>query len=585
MCYFCPAKKSEFLSRLQPIYDIAEICAQHGIANVVLCPGSRCAPLTLAFTSHAKITCRTMSDERSAAFVALGMAQQTRLPTALVCTSGSAAYNFAPAVAEAFFQHIPLLVFTADRPSEWIDQWDGQTIRQQNIFGLHVKAAFQLPEDYAHPDAVWHIHRTANEAISLTQRFPAGPVHVNVPLREPLYPAKGEKITFGAVRVVHNQEAALHLTERTQAALMQRLQQYSKVMVMAGQQDHQPGLVKVVEKFCKAHQATLVGDIISNFHGSESTIRHADVFLAQCGDSIQKSLSPELLITFGKSIISKNTKLFLRNHKSIEHWHVLPTGEVPDTFQSLTSVVCCEPKSFFESLSHQKNEGFLAQKKENYTRLWQAEEDRMQRSSAGYFDGSFNEFQVIKQVMDALPTRCNLHLANSMAVRYANMIGLSVQQKGAHVFANRGTSGIDGCTSTTVGHALTSDIPNILITGDLAFFYDRNAFWHNYAVPHLRVVLVNNHGGIIFNMIDGPANLEQSAEYFVTHQKLTATHMAQEFGIEHIALDSPKKTKNSLKDFFEFDGKTKILEVTSNQTIAKEAFNQYKSIIKKGYAT
>ncbi|MFM8759784.1 MAG: hypothetical protein ACKODS_09625, partial [Methylophilaceae bacterium] len=160
-----------------------------------------------------------------------------------------------------------------------------------------------------------------------------------------------------------------------------------------------------------------------------------------------------------------------------------------------------------------------------------------------------------------------------MAVRYANMVGLNTHQKGVHVFANRGASGIDGCTSTAVGHSLTSDIPNILITGDLAFFYDRNAFWHNYSVPNLRVVLVNNHGGIIFNMIDGPANLEQSAEYFVTQQKLTATHLAQEFSIEHIPLDAPKKTKNSLKDFFEFDGKTKILEITSDQTIAREAFN------------
>ncbi len=128
-------------------------------------------------------------------------------------------------------------------------------------------------------------------------------------------------------------------------------------------------------------------------------------------------------------------------------------------------------------------------------------------------------------------------------------------------------------------------IPNILITGDMAFFYDRNAFWHNYPIPNLHVVVINNHGGIIFNMIDGPASLEQSAEYFVTHQKLTAKNLAQEFGHEYIQLDSEKKLKNSLKDFFEFDGKTKILEIESNQQIAKEAFTNFKSIIKKGYDT
>ncbi len=585
IAYLCPAKNVFILSRLQPIYNIAEICAQQGLSHAVLCPGSRCAPLTLAFTSHPKITCRTLSDERSAAFVALGMAQQTKLPTVLVCTSGSAVYNFAPAVAEAFFQQIPLLVLTADRPSEWIDQWDGQTIRQQNIFGRHVKASFQLPEDYTHPDAVWHINRTTNEAILQALRFPAGPVHINVPLREPLYPAEGEKITFADVRIIKEEKPALTLAAATQLEMSRQLQKYAHVMVMAGQQDHQPDVAKAVFHFCKAHHATLVGDVLSNLHGNENTIRHADVFLPHCGENIRQSLAPELLITFGKSIISKNTKLFLRHNQPAEHWHVVSFGEVPDTFQSLTRVVHADPKSFFEALAHQKIEAFTAQKKENYTRLWQTEEDRTQRSAVHFFDGSFNEFQLIKQVVDALPARCNLHLANSMAVRYANVIGLGSHQHGVHVFANRGTSGIDGCTSTAVGHSLTSDIPNILITGDLAFFYDRNAFWHNYALPNLRVVLVNNHGGIIFNMIDGPTHLEQSREYFVTQQKLTAKQLAQEFGIGYFVLDSPKKIRNNIRDFFEFDGKTKILEITSDQTVAREAFDQYKSIIKKGYAT
>lgn len=583
LCYFCRAKIS-VLSRLQPIYDIAEICAQHGIANVVLCPGSRCAPLTLAFTTHEKITARTFSDERSAGFIAMGIAQQTKLPVALVCTSGSAAYNFAPAVAEAFFQQIPLLIFTADRPSAWIDQWDGQTIQQQNIYGNHVKRAYQLPEDYSHPDAVWHVNRSLNEAINASKQYPAGPVHINVPLREPLYPSPDEKISFSKnVRTFKSERGEQNTSASLIEVLKQSIAKYSKVLVLAGQQDNQPELIKTVDKFCKQQHAALVADVISNFHAAENTIRYADVFLAQCGEAIQQSLEPELLITFGKSIISKNTKLFLRNHKPAEHWHVVPAGNVPDTFQSLTKIISSDPKVFFESLITESISGFSAQKKENYTRLWQAEEDKTQRSSEGFFDGSFSEFQVIEQIMHTLPNRCNLHLANSMAVRYANMVGLNASQNGVHVFANRGTSGIDGCTSTTLGHALTSDIPNILITGDLAFFYDRNAFWHNYAVPNLRIALINNHGGIIFNMIDGPSHLKQSAEYFVTHQQLTAKLLAQEFAIDYIELDSGKKIKNSLKEFFEFDGKTKILELKSNQALAKEAFNQYKTIIKKGY--
>jgi 2-succinyl-5-enolpyruvyl-6-hydroxy-3-cyclohexene-1-carboxylate synthase len=170
-----------------------------------------------------------------------------------------------------------------------------------------------------------------------------------------------------------------------------------------------------------------------------------------------------------------------------------------------------------------------------------------------------------------------------MAVRYANMIGLTPQQKGVHVFANRGTSGIDGCTSTAVGNALVSDVPTILITGDMAFFYDRNAFWHNYKLPNLHIVVVNNQGGIIFGMIDGPGDLPESEEYFVTQQKLSAKNLAEEFGTSYILLDTLKKTKNSLKDFFNFEGTVKILELKSDPNEAKEAFNKFKLTIKKGY--
>jgi 2-succinyl-5-enolpyruvyl-6-hydroxy-3-cyclohexene-1-carboxylate synthase len=170
-----------------------------------------------------------------------------------------------------------------------------------------------------------------------------------------------------------------------------------------------------------------------------------------------------------------------------------------------------------------------------------------------------------------------------MAVRYANMIGLTPQQKGVHVFANRGTSGIDGCTSTAVGNALVSDVPTILITGDMAFFYDRNAFWHNYNLPNLHIVVVNNQGGIIFGMIDGPGDLPESEEYFVTQQKLSAKNLAEEFGTSYILLDTLKKTKNSLKDFFNFEGTVKILELKSDTNEAKEAFNKFKLTIKKGY--
>jgi 2-succinyl-5-enolpyruvyl-6-hydroxy-3-cyclohexene-1-carboxylate synthase len=574
--------------RLQPIFDIAELCARKGVTQAILCPGSRCAPLTLAFAKHDDIQVRTISDERSAAFIAHGIAQQSQSPVILVCTSGSAAYDFAPAVAEAFFQGTPLLIFTADRPKEWIDQHDGQTIRQENIFGVHVKKSFSLPEDYEHPDAQWFIHRTLNEAINLAEEFPKGPVHINAPFREPLYPGKGEKITFSKkIKIIATAQSSPVLIKAEIEELQRKLAGFSKTLVVAGQHDFNDGLAKALDKFSSSNHAPVVGDILSNLHANLNVIRYADTFLSVCGDDVQRSLQPELLITFGKSIISKHTKLLLRKLKPLEHWHVQPAGVPADTYQSLTKVIRCEPKDFFKSLtSDKKDKGFEHQKKENFLRVWQAEEHRTGLSMSTYFnEPTFSEFALVKEFISGLPQRCNLHLANSMSVRYANMAGIGAGKKGIHVFANRGTSGIDGCTSTAVGHSLCNEIPNFLITGDMAFFYDRNAFWHNYPLPNLHILVLNNHGGIIFNMIDGPGNATELDEFFVTRQKLTALPLATEFGFAYLHLDSLKKIKNNLKDFFIFDGKTKILEIESTQDENKRAFEKFKQQIKSGYGT
>lgn len=580
------ANQNKYMANYQPIYDIAELCSQKGVSNAILCPGSRCAPLTIAFSRHENITTRSVSDERSAGFIALGIAHQTRVPVVLLCTSGSAAYNFAPSVAEAFYQQIPILVITADRPKEWIDQLDGQTINQTGIYGSHCKKSFELPQEYEHSDAHWHINRIVNEAINLANEFPQGPVHINAPFREPLYPSSSEAITFSkSPRIIESLDASKKITDKELEEVKNDIASFRKILIVAGQDDFNEGLVKAVEKFAKQHHAVIVGDIISNFHSLSQTIRHADAFLAQCGESVKQSLQPELLITFGKSVISKNLKLFIRQHRPQQHWHIQTNGPVADTFQTLTKVIHVSPKHFFSSLVPESSASdFETQKKANFVSLWEAEDHRTERSVGNFFASpALTELGIVRELIKALPQRCNLHLANSMTVRYANFIGLEAGKKGIHVFANRGTSGIDGCTSTAIGHALTSDVPNFLITGDMAFFYDRNAFWNNYSIPNLRVVVLNNHGGIIFSMIDGPGNLPERKEYFVTEQKLTAKNLCEEFGFTYLKLDSIKKLKNIMNDFLDFDGKTKILEIESDQDLTIEQFVKFKQEIKKGY--
>jgi 2-succinyl-5-enolpyruvyl-6-hydroxy-3-cyclohexene-1-carboxylate synthase len=571
---------------LQPIYDIAEICSRKQVTHAVVCPGSRCAPLTLAFSRHDKINVRTFSDERSAGFIALGLAQQSNKPVVMVCTSGSAGYNFAPAIAEAFFAQTPLLVFTADRPSEWIAQHDGQTIHQTELYGKHVKKSYQLPQQYDHADDQWAVNRIINEAINLSMQEPKGPVHINVPFREPFYPAPKEKITYSKdVRIIEEVRNQYEITAEQADQLKREWNKYNKVLVVAGQHEYDTALMAALDAFAKAQPAAIVGDITANLNSLDMSILHTDVFLAHAPEDVKKSLRPDLLITFGKSVLSKSLKLYLRKHSPKAHWHIQSAGLVADSFQSITKIINTTPTAFFEAIqSLEKRKQFENQKQTNYQRLWEMEELRAVRSIRDFFTKeAFGELELVHEILRQLPPLCNVHLANSMSVRYANLVGLNDPRKNINVFSNRGTSGIDGCSSTAVGHSLLNELPNFLITGDVAFFYDRNAFWHNYPLPNLRVILLNNHGGIIFKMIDGSSTLPETDQYFVTNQSLTAKKLCEEFDFDYLKLDNKRKIKNTLKDFFEFDGRTKILELQSNIDLNKTIFENLKQKIKKSY--
>ncbi|MBL7849144.1 MAG: 2-succinyl-5-enolpyruvyl-6-hydroxy-3-cyclohexene-1-carboxylic-acid synthase [Cyclobacteriaceae bacterium] len=560
------------------IHQLAALCAAKGIEHVILCPGSRSAPLAIAFLRSNHFTCYTFSDERSAAFVGLGIAQQTGKPVVLVCTSGSAGYNFAPAVAEAYFQHIPLVVITADRPKEWIDQLDGQTIHQSHLFGDHVKRYFELPQEFPNEEAFWFANRIGNEAINLSLAGPRGPVHINAPFREPLYPSVQEKeIVSPGPRIIESISSSSQLTDVQWNELLNTINSHRKVLIVPGQLLPMHGLVPVLSTFQASHRWPIVGDILSNLHGIASHCSHADAFLGQMPEKLKHSLKPDLLITFGQSLVAKHLKLFLRKFSPRQHWHLSPDGQAADTFQSLTKVIPVDPTYFFSELNRRATEHQVAH--HVYADEWMQHETQARTSIQEFFTKHpQGEFALVNQLIQSLPDGCNLHLANSMSVRYANHIGLSSRQKSISVFSNRGTSGIDGCSSTAVGHALVSRVPNVLLTGDQAFFYDRNAFWHNYPLSNLFVVVLNNHGGIIFNMIDGPSGLPEAEEYFITRQALRARSLASEFGFTYT-----EGMRTTWTDFFQPDGKAKIHEVESSQTLNKSNFEAFRKQIKQSY--
>jgi 2-succinyl-5-enolpyruvyl-6-hydroxy-3-cyclohexene-1-carboxylate synthase len=564
---------------LQPIINLVDILAKKGVKNAIISPGSRNAPLTIALVRHPQIETKSISDERSAAFIAMGMAQNLKQPVAICCTSGSAAYNYAPAVAEAFFQEIPLIILTADRPKEWIHQNDGQTIYQTDIFGKHVKQSFEVGSDYFHPDSLWHIERTINHAVNLANAFPQGPVHINIPLREPFYPSENEEIIFdNQSRIIEVLETEKTLSKELWNELLIRFQDFDNILIAGGQSEKDEKLTNILQQLQDEFQIVCVGDTISNL-GVEAISKH-DIFLKP--ENV--NLRPDLLITFGKSFISKGLKTFLRKNKAVEHWHLQIGEHLIDTFQSLTKIIPITPLTFFtklyEDLDFDKFKNGEIERNEDFSNNWIAQERKAKIYVERFFadkihQEKFNEFYAIKFLIDSLPNDCQVHLANSMAVRYANIIGFDFKKQ-IEAFANRGTSGIDGCVSTALGQATCTDKLVFLFVGDVAFFYDRNALWNRYLPNNLRIILLNNHGGGIFRMIDGPSKQPELGDYFETVQSMNAKNTAQDADLEYFRVNNQSDLSIKLQEFLTIEGKSKLMEIETDGILNTEIFKLFK---------
>lgn len=561
---------------LQPIINIAEILVTKNVTDAIISPGSRNAPLTIALARHPQINALSVSDERSAAFIAMGMAQVKNKPVAICCTSGSAAYNYAPAVAEAFFQEIPLIVLTADRPTEWIHQHDGQTIYQENIYGKHVKASYQIGADYSHPDARWHIERVMNEAINTANTFPKGPVHINIPLREPFYPSAGEQVVFERPRNIRQHLAKASLNQETWEELLSQIEDYSKVMVIAGQDATNPNINQALKGLQDEFGFVVVGDLIANLKGE--FITNHDLYLGQ----IDESYAPELLISFGKSVISKSLKQFIRKHKPEAHWHVQSSTLMIDTYQSLSDIVPIAPEDFFKELFESLDMRAYKMGDEEKSFAYQEKWFNLERKSSRYIhqvlsdSDTWNEFSTYFKVMEIIPTGSQLHLANSMAVRYANYLHLPNINE-VEVFANRGTSGIDGCVSTAVGAALATDAQVYLLVGDVAFFYDRNALWNNFLPSNLNIILENNSGGGIFRMIDGPSQQPELEPFFETSQKMTAKLTAEESNMEYLSATNFEQLENILTTIPQKSNRARLFEIHTNSIENTTFFKKFKT--------
>lgn len=541
------------------ILQLVALLRAHEIRNVVLCPGSRNTPIIHTLANHPYFTCYSVTDERSAGFFALGLALSGGRPAAVCCTSGTALLNLHPAVAEAFYQQVPLVVISADRPASWIGQMDGQTLPQPNVFGPLVKSSVNLPEIHTSEEE-WYCNRLVNEALLELNHHGKGPVHINVPISEPLFQFTAEDLPD--VRVITRYQG-LNVYDRQYDDLITHLNGYTKRMMVVGQMN----LIYLFErKICKLlykHFAWLT-EHTGNQTVPGIPVKNFDAIIYSLPEEEQAKLVPDLLITYGGHVVSKRLKQLLRKHPPKEHWHVAADGQVADTFCSLTTVIEMDPFEFLEKIAY-----LLENKPCEYPKRWEQLSKQMAEP-----DFAFSEMAAIGKVLKSLPTDAVLHLANSSTVRYAQLFQIP---DSVEVCCNRGTSGIEGSLSTALGYAWASDKLNFVLIGDLSFFYDMNALWCNHLRGNLRIMLLNNGGGEIFQSLPG---LKMEAR---THRFVTALHQtkaegwAQERGFDYTAVHTMEELDAALSDFMQADqqGNPKFMEVFTDKAEDVRLLKEY----------
>ncbi len=533
----------------QVFVNVSEVCYQKGITHFILSPGSRSAILALVFLRHPNIKTYTITDERAAAFKALGMAKALNQPVGLICTSGTAALNYAPAIAEAFWQEVPLIAFTADRPPEWITQGENQTIFQENLYGPNVKASFTFPDSPEKENYQWQIYRQLNEAIDVATSVIPGPVQINAPFHEPLYPEGFDLPEPDSQGLVFKKEKTKKaLGGVTQSMLMQEIKSYQSIAVMVGLYPPNEVLVKAIRDFIYRTRAILIVDPVSNCHAIEEAIPHADLHFSKALNDNNPGLSPELLISVGGPMVSKALKEYFRRFKPNNHWHISASGTAPDIFQSLTKIIPTSPETFFQDIGG----GFWPKDQNDYQHLWLKSEEALEGNLKTLLDqkDTFSEVRVFQNCLNSIEQGGILYLGNSQPVRHAQFIGVSSKNlsESVQVFANRGTSGIDGVLSTAMGHSLISDQTVTVILGDLAFMYDRNALWQENLPTNLQIIILNNGGGGIFRTLEGAKAQPELESYFASAHSLSFEETARQHQCHYHSANDWSSLDEGLKE-------------------------------------
>jgi 2-succinyl-5-enolpyruvyl-6-hydroxy-3-cyclohexene-1-carboxylate synthase len=535
----------------QHIADLGPLLSALGIRHVIIAPGSRNAPLIQLFTYNEAFLCHSIVDERSAGYVALGMAVTLKHPVAIVTTSGTAVLNLAPAVAEAFYQHVPLVVLTADRPVETVRQFNNQVIDQTAPFYNYTKGFYEMPVEPRSDEDVMQALTSVEKLVKEGTCYPAGPVHINVPLREPLYePLPEPDQIFQSVSLdpggIPEPSAPSGWGGSCQ-----------KILLLGGAGRYDENTSEVLLELAKNQQVVTIAENIANLPSKEF-VHHPEVILSGATPEELGRLKPDLVIGLGGQVVSKRLKNFLQSDPAIR---LLVPEQEP-------SIVI---RGLLHHLERQPND-----LSSGYLDTWKILEEKVMAKAIRAMDTfPFCNLTVIREIIQAAPAGAILHLGNSTTIRYTQLIPF---RDDITCYSNRGTSGIDGSVSTAVGSALAKEGLHLLLVGDLSFVYDSNALWNQRFPGNLRIIVLNDGGGSIFRILDGPDRMKFFEEFSVTHHPVSLEMLAQAFGRRFRRVSDTEELKESLEVLMLPDSPVSVLEV---DTTASENSRIFESFFEK----
>lgn len=569
-------------SKIPVAQSIVSLCLSKGIDQVVISPGSRNAPLTIEFTNNTAIKSYSIVDERCAAFFGLGIAQQTQKPVALVCTSGSALLNYYPAIAEAFYSDIPLIVISADRPVERIDIGDGQTIRQKGVFENHILYSANLYSEVVSANDITdkrilqklqesrrHNEQEINKALNIAIDE-HGPVHINVPFYEPLYEMTDQSSESPIYILPKGKEQEIPLEEL--ASYRDLWNQATRKMVLVGVLPPNSVEQKLVDKLGEDPSVIVFTETTSNLHHPNFFTR-IDNIVGPLDAEGFTSLQPEILLTFGGMVISKKIKAFLREYQPEQHWHI-DSKKAYDTFFCLNRHFEISANVFLASFLDT-----ITPLESAYQSEWlEVRNERNKKHQQYISEMPWCDFKAFDLILSAIPDNSMLQIGNSSAVRYAQLFDLN---KSLEVYCNRGTSGIDGSTSTAIGAAVASDRETTLITGELSFLYDSNALWNNYIPKNFKMIVINNGGGGIFRILPNEdKNTVRFDTFFETTHQLTAKQLCEMYKIKYFTAHNEKDCAFAKAAFYASHDQPSLLEIFTPRKINDEVLLNYFKFIK-----